>query len=342
MPHTTGPLTSGTSDPASPRGRRARARALAVFFSAGAGLGLMGLALPGWEATDRPATLALVGAALTVAAALYVLSDHIATRLCHLSLPLGYLTIAVGQVLAGGGNGTTTYAMLYVWVALYAGLFFDRRAILAHLGGCTLVHVAALTWLGTLVTELPTVLFTLGTQLTAALIVRRLVSALTVQAETDDLTGLGNRQVFDRALRQALAVTARDPARPVCVAALDLDGFKAFNDTAGHLAGDRALQEAAARWRALTRDTDTLTRVGGDEFLLVLVDSDVDDARRAVQRLIDQTPDGVGCSAGIAQWNGYESTELLVGRVDRALYSAKRNGPVQVAVGAADIAAAGR
>ncbi len=332
MPH----RLAGT-DPTAPRGRRARARALAVFFAAGAGLALLGLVLPGWQVTHEAMVLGVVGVALAVAAALYVLCDHVTVRLTNVVLVVSYLFIALGQALAGGGSGTATYALLYVWTALYAGLFLARRAIVVHLAGCTLAHVAALTWLGTLLTELPAVLVTLGTQITAALIVHRLVGRLSEQAETDVLTGLGNRQVFDRALRQSLAVAAREPAHTVCVAALDLDGFKAFNDAAGHLAGDRVLQQAAVRWGALTRDTDTLARVGGDEFLLVMVGNDLDEARRTVHRLIEQTPEGVGCSAGIAQWNGYESAELLVDRADRALYRAKQSGPVQVDAGAVDV-----
>lgn len=337
MPHRT-----AAADRDSPRGRRARARALAALYLAGAALALAGVALPGWDDARHTAILGLVAAALVIAAALYLLADRVTTGWCHLVVTVSYLAVALGQVLAGGGTGTATYAMLYAWTALYAALFFEPRAIVAHVGASGVANLAALGWLGTLVTELATVLITLGTQATAAVIVYRLISKLREQAETDALTGLGNRLVFDHALRQALAVAARDPSRPVCVAVLDLDDFKAYNDAAGHPAGDQLLAQTATGWRALTRETDTLARAGGDEFLLVLVDTGCDDARHTVQRLIDAVPEGVGCSAGLAQWNGFESAELLLDRADRALYRAKESGPVQVDAGHPDVASTGR
>ncbi|MFP4636756.1 MAG: diguanylate cyclase domain-containing protein [Nitriliruptoraceae bacterium] len=321
--------TLSTPPHAAPLGRRQRARALAVFYAVGGLLGLSILALPGTEAANRPALMGLAGAALTIAAGLALLADRIGTRCCHLALAVSYVCIAFGQVSASGETASATFALLYVWTALHVALFFDRRAVIGHITGTLVVHVAALLWLGALLLHLPTVVIVLGTQLAAAAIITRLVDGLRRLSETDPLTGLGNRLTLDRALRQAIAVSARDPSKPVCVVALDLDGFKAYNDEHGHLAGDQLLHEAAERWSTHLRDTDTLTRIGGDEFLLVLLGSDADDARRIVQRLIARTPTGVACSAGIARWNGFESAQLLTERADRALYEAKQDGPVR-------------
>lgn len=315
---------------AEPLERPQRARALAVFYAVGGLLGLSLLALPATEVANRAALAAVAAAALTIAAGLALLADRVGTRCCHLALAVSYVCIALGQASVGGEAASAPFALLYVWTALHVALFFDHRAVIGHISGTLLVHVAALVWVGALLDQLPTVLILLGTQLAAAAIILRLVDGLRRQSETDPLTGLGNRLTLDRALRQAIAVSARDAAKPVCVVALDLDGFKAYNDAHGHLAGDQLLLEAAERWTTHLRETDTLTRIGGDEFLLVLLGSDADDARRIVQRLIARTPTGVACSAGIARWNGFESAQLLLDRADRALYEAKQDGPVRV------------
>lgn len=81
----------------------------------------------------------------------------------------------------------------------------------------------------------------------------------------------------------------------------------------------------------MVRSTDTLTRTGGDEFLLVLVECDRVEAERVVRRMIADTPDGVACSAGLARWEPPESATHLIERADRALYSAKVRGPVVIA-----------
>jgi diguanylate cyclase (GGDEF)-like protein len=153
----------------------------------------------------------------------------------------------------------------------------------------------------------------------------RLLSQLQEAARTDDLTGLPNRRAWDEELPRELARAARD-ARPVCVAMLDLDRFKRFNDDRGHQAGDRLLKRAASAWASRLRTSDMLARYGGEEFSLLLPGCTVADAHRLVQRLRAAMPDGETVSAGIACWDETESAEEFVGRADAALYAAKRGG----------------
>ncbi|MEA2287980.1 MAG: hypothetical protein QOJ21_4023 [Solirubrobacteraceae bacterium] len=157
----------------------------------------------------------------------------------------------------------------------------------------------------------------------AALVIERadLVGRLTAIALTDTLTGLPNRRAWDDRLELAV----RDH-EPICVAILDLDLFKAFNDQHGHQGGDRLLKEAAAAWRAQLRATDMLARYGGEEFVLLLHDGDTDAARRVVERLRAATPGGQSCSAGIACREAGEDAPALLARADAALYEAKRAG----------------
>jgi diguanylate cyclase (GGDEF)-like protein len=152
-----------------------------------------------------------------------------------------------------------------------------------------------------------------------------LLAQLEASARTDDLTGLPNRRAWEEQLPRELARAQREEA-PVCVAMLDLDRFKDYNDDAGHQAGDRLLKQSAAAWSTQLRSTDMLARYGGEEFALVLPGCTLSDGQLLVERLRAAMPDDQTVSAGIAQWDGSESLELLVGRADRALYSAKKGG----------------
>ena len=158
-----------------------------------------------------------------------------------------------------------------------------------------------------------------------------LLARLEESARTDDLTGLPNRRAWEEQLPRELARADREES-PVCVAMLDLDHFKNFNDDRGHQAGDRLLKQTAGAWVMQLRSTDMLARYGGEEFALVLPGCTVSDAQLLVERLRAAMPEGQTVSAGIAAWDGRETPELLVGRADRALYSAKKGGRDQLTV----------
>jgi diguanylate cyclase (GGDEF)-like protein len=148
-----------------------------------------------------------------------------------------------------------------------------------------------------------------------------LLGRLAEIALTDTLTGLPNRRAWDNRLGQAI----RDH-EPICVALLDLDFFKAFNDNHGHQGGDRLLKEAAAAWRAELRTTDLLARYGGEEFAVLLPGHDLGAARRVVDRLRAVMPREQSCSAGVARREATEDAPTLLARADAALYEAKRGG----------------
>jgi diguanylate cyclase (GGDEF)-like protein len=107
---------------------------------------------------------------------------------------------------------------------------------------------------------------------------------------------------------------------------LDLDNFKSVNDTLGHQAGDKLLQDTAALWSAQLRAHDLLARYGGEEFALQFIAWPDEAALRLVDRLRRSIPGGYTCSAGLAHWNGRESTEELFARADLALLEAKHAG----------------
>ena len=161
----------------------------------------------------------------------------------------------------------------------------------------------------------------------AAITIERtdLLVQLQASARTDALTGLPNRRVWDEDLERELARANRHGGE-LCLAMLDLDRFKAFNDQHGHQAGDQLLAATAVAWRPALRATDTLARYGGEEFAVLLPHSDEEGAMLVIERLLEVMPLGQTASAGVAVWNGTENAGELLARADAALYKAKGAG----------------
>jgi diguanylate cyclase (GGDEF)-like protein/PAS domain S-box-containing protein len=155
-----------------------------------------------------------------------------------------------------------------------------------------------------------------------------LIADLREQALTDELTGLPNRRRFSQELARELARSRRQGS-DFAIAMLDLDGFKAFNDTHGHPGGDKLLRAVSREWSAALRESDLLGRLGGDEFAITLPDCAPDLALAVVARMQDATHALIGSSAGIASSQDADSPDGLLARADEALYAAKR-GPARI------------
>ena len=149
-------------------------------------------------------------------------------------------------------------------------------------------------------------------------------------ARRDSLTGLPNRRALEEQLPQAMA-RARRSRSPLSVAILDIDHFKKYNDTHGHLAGDEVLRACARAWDSCLRGEDTIVRFGGEEFLVLLPDTPLGEATEIVERLRGKTPMGQSCSAGMAGWDFAEGLDDLLCRADKALYLAKAGGRNRIA-----------
>ncbi len=152
-----------------------------------------------------------------------------------------------------------------------------------------------------------------------------LLGRLEVAARTDDLTGLLNRRAWDEELGRELSRADREGGA-LCVAILDLDRFKLYNDTHGHQAGDRFLKQMAAAWMQTLRAGDIIARYGGEEFAVALPGTNLEHAQQMLERLRGCLSEGQTCSAGVCRWDGSESAESLTARADTALYSAKEAG----------------
>ncbi len=143
-------------------------------------------------------------------------------------------------------------------------------------------------------------------------------------AHLEVLTNLPNRRAWEQRLPAALDDAALE-GRPVAVALLDFNAFKALNDSAGHPAGDRLLRACGEVWRETLRPTDTLARLGGDEFAVLLPNCDAEQAAGVSRLLRVATPHEQGVAVGVAQWDGTEHPGALLARADAALYADKAN-----------------
>jgi diguanylate cyclase (GGDEF)-like protein len=163
------------------------------------------------------------------------------------------------------------------------------------------------------------------------------LEALRQHATRDQLTGLLNRREFDRIMAEE-AERSRRFGHPLALVMVDIDHFKAVNDTHGHLAGDAVLREVAKTLTAQLRTVDRVARIGGEEFALVLVQTGRSAATEVAQRVVKAVAaspvmieSGVSLrltiSAGLAVLPEDVSwLELLIGAADRSLYAAKRGG----------------
>jgi diguanylate cyclase (GGDEF)-like protein len=161
---------------------------------------------------------------------------------------------------------------------------------------------------------------------------RLALAAAETRARTDALTGLANRAAFEERLGQEIERVVRY-GHPLSLALLDLDDFKRINDSYGHVAGDHALRRVSRELDGAIRRVDLAARLGGEEFALLLPETDTDAALALVTRLggairLPATAGpGLTVSAGVATCPAHaDRPEALVAAADEALYRAKRSG----------------
>jgi diguanylate cyclase (GGDEF)-like protein len=262
--------------------------------------------------------------------------------------PQATLPIAFGAVLGLGllrhlAGGTSPYDELSVLVIVWASATHPPGRVAAvvglALGGGGVSVLAAPTQSGVEETAVHLVIWSclagLALAWTAAVRAQRALmhegeSQAHALARVDALTGLGNRRAFDEALAGELARAARN-GRPLSLVVGDLDQFKAINDRHGHLAGDACLRQVAAVVTDTVRRPDACFRWGGDEFALLLADTDLDGARLVGTRVaaaIEATcrsPSGrpLSVGLGVATNDLGDTPDTLLARADAALLLAK-------------------
>ncbi|QJD60617.1 GGDEF domain-containing protein [Pseudomonas sp. gcc21] len=170
----------------------------------------------------------------------------------------------------------------------------------------------------------------------------RLQAALVQQATTDALTGLNNRRQYESLFQYELNRSLRT-GQPLTLCIIDLDHFKQINDTWGHSTGDEVLKRVGQLCRDSFRATDILGRLGGEEFVALLPETDLSAALLVAQRFVDKLAAStiseevpqlrVTATVGVAQLGDERRLDLLLQRADKALYAGKNAGRNQVVAG---------
>jgi diguanylate cyclase (GGDEF)-like protein len=328
------------------------ARCLAYLFGAGAALALVSLALPNSStATATDIVIPQAGyaiAAIGVVAILLVNFNRLPLWTYHLTLTAG--TVLISFVIASSGDPTSAYTMFYVWIALYAFYFFRWAEAFFQVACVGVAYGSVLHFSDGVSVATARWLITVGTVLAAGILIAilrnrvdTLVERLSDSAKTDPLTGLLNRRGFDECFDYELERARRGSGR-LSIVLLDLDYFKFVNDRFGHAVGDGALERLGGVLVSTKRQIDTAARIGGEEFAVLLPETDAEGAflvcervRKRVRQAFSQdefpggAPGGMDgpltVSLGVASFpfDGTTPTELLEG-ADQALYEAKRGG----------------
>jgi diguanylate cyclase (GGDEF)-like protein/putative nucleotidyltransferase with HDIG domain len=317
---------------------RLRARILATLFTAGATLALLTAALPHSAHANVAGVMAIVGIAYVVAALLFWSAGRLAAPALPLALAGG--TTLITLVAYFSAENPSPLIFLYLWVFLYSAYFFTTRMLLAQIA-----YVGA-TFAILLIQRSPLERITawwfvgMGTLAVAAIVIRVmrehvevLIARLHDTARSDPLTLLPNRRGFREALDLEL-VRARRREGEVTVIVGDVDHFKEVNDRSGQQVGDAALRQIAQLLDAGKRAGDSLARVGGGEFALVLPDTDRHGAFVIAERLrcgvreeFRAAASPITISFGIAGYpQGGETAAALLRSTGEALQAAKWNG----------------
>jgi diguanylate cyclase (GGDEF)-like protein len=298
--------------------RGVMARALMYSFFTG---GLVALA----SMPARPVAGAVLAAVCLIAAAVPLVGYD---DLPRWAFPL-LVGVGIGACLAAVRLGGADYSLLLALPAAYAAYFLRKpeTAVLTALaaGGSIAVGAAPVTAVGVVA-----VAALVGLQRAN---VNRVIWRLSDAAVTDELTGLLNRRGFHELFETELE-RARRSGQPLSLIVGDLDHFKALNDRFGHAAGDRALEQLALILDTAKRRIDAAARIGGEEFAVILPDSDhhaayilAERMRREVRETFMYEPYELTISLGVATFPLHGGdVESLVAQADDALYAAKALG----------------
>ncbi len=327
------------------------ARVSGVLYLCGAWLVVISLALPHPMSTEEGWLSAVALFAALCGGILYRFSGRATAGAIHLTLASASVLVSLCVYLSGAA--ASLYSVMFVWVVIVGACISTRMALAAHIAWILVTYGVALAALETQAGDYsPVSRFVLtGFALTAAgAAVSRLVEGrrsaeaglhreienrkelqqeLEHLANHDPLTGVANRRRLADHLDMVIGDAARTGA-PLCLISLDLDGFKNFNDKHGHAAGDRLLKSAASAWNSVLRQEDMITRMGGDEFLVVLPNCPLDVSEWVAARLREAVPEGQSASTGVTSWNGKDSAYQFLLTADEALYrtKGKRSGTV--------------
>lgn len=312
-----------------------------ALFLFGGLVSLLGATVPLMRSAQTdPGELALLGSTcLAIGFALLLVPRRWGDRVPVIGVAGAIVIIAWGLRINGeaAGGPPVFSELFFLWPILYAGYFFPPWRTAIAVAAIGVLYLAALVSIGYTASEIgPRYIIVMVSFTGMAVALRflrvtvdRLLERLKDAARTDALTGLLNRRAFDQQLHAEITRSHRT-GEPFALVLGDIDHFKQINDRRGHAEGDAALQAVADLLSATARQVDTVARIGGEEFALILPGTTaaggVEAAERIRRALLD-TPSAPTMSFGIVEGpaDGSDADDLLRG-ADRALYRAKANG----------------
>ncbi|HVM13487.1 MAG TPA: GGDEF domain-containing protein [Egibacteraceae bacterium] len=247
------------------------------------------------------------------------------------------LALIAALVTVSGGNDSI-YRPLFIFLLLYAALFYDTGRLVITGALLLAATLAPLAWDGAQPAHLAVLAVQIPVWALTAGVAHALVQRTRATARTDGLTGLENHVTFQSVL-QAEHERMRRYGSPYSVLLIDIDHFKQVNDTRGHPVGDEVLRGLGRLLDQRTRVTDTVARYGGEEFAVLLPETSRENAIALAEDLRSRIRDAdlpvpVTVSIGIASSADglVDTAEALLAKADEALYEAKRKGRNRVAV----------
>lgn len=314
----------------------------AGLFAGGSLLTLVATIAPHSADADIAGAWVVTFCSAVVAAVYWLGRDSLPYWTLYVGVALGTLMISSGIYINGerDGGAAALNEVYYVWPVVFAAYYFPVRVLAAEIGfvaGCYAIAlvvvdpgpIAVTRWL-----IVVTMLIGVGgliSRLQAR--VEELVARLSDSARRDALTGLLNRRGFEEQLDAELARATRGE-RPVALILGDVDHFKTVNDRLGHPAGDAVLLRIAGVLEGICRRSDTVARIGGEEFVFIVPDADAEmaftlaeRARVALERTFADEPIPLTASFGTVSFPVDGTTaDSLLETADRALYAAKNDG----------------
>ena len=246
-------------------------------------------------------------------------------------LGLGVLAATISLIGWLGTPMAGAVSFYYVLITVFAALFFHRRQVIGLSVASALAMAVGLLIDGFTPDDLLLWALAMSVSATTGVVLHDVRSTAEHLSYTDALTGAANRREWDLVVDDAVERHGR-LGGSIAVLLIDVDDFKTVNDTGGHERGDEVLRDAVDAWRRLVRATDTLARIGGDEFGILLNGDAAHRAERlgtALIAAIEQTT-GASCSIGVASTNRFGCAPLLVSAADQQLYLAKSTGRSRV------------
>jgi diguanylate cyclase (GGDEF)-like protein len=310
--------------------RRQMARTAAALFGAAGVITLLSIFLPHQPQLETEGLAFVSIGAAVLTGILLAGGERLPFWTFYVWTACGTVLVTFGLIFNGERQGGAAGGdeMYYLWVVLYAAHYFGRLATAAQVAIIAAAYTAALIAIdpGPIATSrwLTTVGLAVGSAAVVRVLSERidlLVRELRLAASTDPLTGLLNRRALGERVAQELA-RARRSGQPFAAMLIDVDRFKEINDTRGHAAGDATLVELANLLRAELREADTVARIGGDEFAVMLPATGAEGVRVTAERLAARAAVPISIGTAVYGIDGHTAAELARA-ADAALYAAK-------------------